>query len=224
MNNRLPYLKKKLYKRKCTVESIDYEVDFPMTVSATVRCPIELRKSNLNEQTRSSLIELILEHGDEQNHSSNVKADMTNWHMHEKYKEFKELSIFAEAVANELFNADITIYTQECWGAVYRKGEETIKHTHWGNLWSWCYYLKVPSDSPPFRFEDIGEGKTASFDIYPQEDDLLMFPSWISHSVPVSQSDEERIMVAGNIQLNNKPKSQDIDYDSIMQTMVEKYI
>ncbi len=224
MNNRLPYLKKKLYKRKCTVESIDYEVDFPMTVSATVRCPIELRKLNLNENTRSSLIELILEHGDEQNHASNVKADMTDWHMHEKYKEFKELSIFAEAVANELFNADITIYTQECWGAVYRKGEETIKHTHWGNLWSWCYYLKVPSDSPPFRFEDIGEGKTASFDIYPQEDDLLMFPSWISHSVPVSQSDEERIMVAGNIQLNNKPKSQDIDYDSIMQTMVEKYI
>ena len=211
-------------KRKCTVESIDYEVDFPMTVSATVRCPIELRKLNLNANTRSSLIELILEHGDEQNHASNVKADMTDWFMHTRYKEFKELSIFAEAVANELFNADITIYTQECWGAVYRKGEETIKHTHWGNLWSWCYYLKVPSDSPPFRFEDIGEGKTASFDIYPQEDDLIMFPSWISHSVPVSQSDEERIMVAGNIQLNNKPKSQDIDYDSIMQTMVEKYI
>ena len=211
-------------KRKCTVESIDYDVDFPMTVSATVRCPIELRKLNLNENTRSSLIELILEHGDEQNHASNVKADMTDWFMHTRYKEFKELSIFAEAVANELFNADITIYTQECWGAVYRKGEEPINHTHWGNLWSWCYYLKVPSDSPPFRFEDIGEGKTASFDIYPQEDDLLMFPSWISHSVPVSQSDEERIMVAGNIQLNNKPKSQDIDYDSIIQTMVEKYI
>ena len=211
-------------KRKCTVESIDYDVDFPMTVSATVRCPIELRKLNLNANTRSSLIELILEHGDEQNHASNVKADMTDWFMHTRYKEFKELSIFAEAVANELFNADITIYTQECWGAVYRKGEETIKHTHWGNLWSWCYYLKVPSDSPPFRFEDIGEGKTSSFDIYPQEDDLIMFPSWISHSVPVSQSDEERIMVAGNIQLNNKPKSQDIDYDSIMQTMVEKYI
>ena len=199
MNNRLPYLKKKLYKRKCTVESIDYEVDFPMTVSATVRCPIELRKSNLNENTRSSLIELILEHGDEQNHASNVKADMTDWHMHEKYKEFKELSIFAEAVANELFNADITIYTQECWGAVYRKGEETINHTHWGYLWSWCYYLKVPNDAPPLRFEDVGDGKTASLDVYPKEDDIIVFPSWISHSVPKSQSDNKRIMVAGNI-------------------------
>ena len=50
-----------------------------------------------------------------------------------------------------------------------------------------------------------------------------MFPSWISHSVPKSQSDDERIMVAGNIQIN-KSKSQGIDYDSIMQTMVEKYI
>ncbi len=174
MNNRLPYLKKKLYKRKCTVESIDYEVDFPMTVSATVRCPIELKKLNLNAQTRSSLIELILEHGDEQNHASNVKADMTDWHMHEKYKEFKELSIFAEAVA-------------------------TINHTHWGYLWSWCYYLKVPNDAPPLRFEDVGDGKTASLDVYPKEDDIIVFPSWISHSVPKSQSDNKRIMVAGNI-------------------------
>ena len=47
-------------KRKCTVESTDYEVEFPMTVSATVRCPIELRKLNLNEDTRSSLIEITL--------------------------------------------------------------------------------------------------------------------------------------------------------------------
>ncbi len=169
------------------------------------------------------MIELILEHGDEQNHSSNVKADMTDWFMHTRYKEFKELSIFTEALSKKISKDNIDVMTFDCWGAVYRKGEETIKHTHWGNLWSWCYYLKVPSDSPPFRFEDIGEGKTASFDIYPQEDDLLMFPSWISHSVPVSQSDEERIMVAGNIQIN-KSKSQDIDYDSIMQTMVEKYI
>ena len=196
-------------KRKCTVESADYEVEFPMTVSATVRCPIELKKLNLNERTRSSLIELILSHGDEQYHHSNVKADMTDWFMHTRYKEFRELTICAEALSKKISKDNIDIVTFDCWGAVYRKGDETIKHTHWGNLWSWCYYLKVPIDSPPFRFEDIGggdAGKTASFDIYPKEDDLLMFPSWISHSVPVSQSDEERIMVAGNIQLNN-PKS-----------------
>ena len=88
-------------KRKCTVESTDYEIPFPMTVSATVRCPIELKKLNLNAQTRSSLIELILEHGDEQNHASNVKADMTDWFMHTRYKEFKELSIFAEALSKK---------------------------------------------------------------------------------------------------------------------------
>lgn len=187
-------------RRKCTVESTDYEIPFPMTVSATVRCPIELRKLNLHERTRSSLIELILEHGDEQNHSSNVKADMTDWFMHDKHREFKQLVIHAESLANEMTNENIKgMKTFDCWGAVYRKGEETIKHTHWGNLWSWCYYLKVPNDAPPFRFEDIGEGKTASFDVYPKEDDILMFPSWISHSVPKSQSDDERIIVAGNI-------------------------
>ena len=211
-------------KRKVGADGELFSLDFPVAIPNIQKNPVHLVKMNLETPMISSLKEIIRSHGDEQQHASNVKADMTDWFMHTRYKEFKELSIFTEALSKKISKDNIDVMTFDCWGAVYRKGEETIKHTHWGNLWSWCYYLKVPSDSPPFRFEDIGEGKTASFDIYPQEDDLLMFPSWISHSVPVSQSDEERIMVAGNIQLNNKPKSQDIDYDSIMQTMVEKYI
>ena len=67
---------------------------------------VVLRKLNLNENTRSSLIELILEHGDEQNHSSNVKADMTDWFMHTRYKEFKELSIFTEALSKKISKGD----------------------------------------------------------------------------------------------------------------------
>ena len=209
--------------RKCTVETTDYEVEFPMTLSAMVRCPITLKKLNLDSRTCSSLTDIILEHGDEQNHSSNVKADMTDWFMHQKYKEFKELSIFAEALAKKQTKDPIKLITSECWGAVYRKGEETVKHSHWGNLWSWCYYLEVPPDSPPFRLNDIGEGNTASFDIHPKNDDILMFPSWVSHSVPKSQSNSERIIVAGNILYDPSPPK-DVDYDAIMQTMVEKYI
>ena len=191
--------------RKCAIGSSDYKIDFPLTLPAVIRNPIELRQLNLEDDIRGILTDIIVDRGDEQNHSSNVKADMTDWFMHQKYKEFKELSIHAEAVAKQMTKDPVAMFTFDCWGAVYRKGEYTKKHSHWGNLWSWCYYLEVPPDAPPFRFEDItemGESEPSSFDVYPKENDLLMFPSWVSHSVPKSESNSERIMVAGNIRSN----------------------
>ena len=212
--------------RKCTIGSSDYKVHFPLTIPAVIRNPIELRQLNLEASLRGTLTDIIVDLGDEQNHSSNVKADMTDWFMHQKYKEFKELSIHAEAVAKQMTKDPVAMFTFDCWGAVYRKGEYTKKHSHWGNLWSWCYYLEVPPDAPPFRFEDItemGESEPSSFDVYPKENDLLMFPSWVSHSVPKSESNSERIMVAGNIQIDHSSSSQP-NLNEMMQTMVEKYI
>ena len=212
--------------RKCTIGSSDYKVHFPLTIPAVIHNPIELRQLNLEASLLGTLTDIIVVHGDEQNHSSNVKADMTDWFMHQKYKEFKELSIHAEAVAKQMTKDPVAMFTFDCWGAVYRKGEYTKKHSHWGNLWSWCYYLEVPPDAPPFRFEDItemGESEPSSFDVYPKENDLLMFPSWVSHSVPKSESNSERIMVAGNIQIDHSSSSQP-NLNEMMQTMVEKYI
>ena len=194
--------------RKCAIGSSDYKIDFPLTLPAVIRNPIELRQLNLEDDIRGILTDIIVDRGDEQNHSSNVKADMTDWFMHHKYKEFKELSIHAESVAKQMTKDPVAMFTFDCWGAVYRKGEYTKKHSHWGNLWSWCYYLEVPPDAPPFRFEDItemGESEPSSFDVYPKENDLLMFPSWVLHSVPKSESNSERIVVAGNIQAADRP-------------------
>jgi len=197
--------------RKCTIGLTDYKVHFPLTLPAVIDNPIELRQLNLDVNTRQSLTQIILDRGDDQNHLSNVKADMTDWFMHEKYKEFKKLTIHAEAVAKQMTNrGPVPMFTIECWGAVYRKGEYTKKHNHWGSLWSWCYYLEVPPDASPFRFEDIieqGKEEGAPFDVYPKEDDILMFPSWLQHSVPKMESSSERIMVAGNIQIDWLKKS-----------------
>ena len=212
--------------RKCTIGLTDYKVHFPLTLPAVIDNPIELRQLNLEASLLGTLTDIIVVHGDEQNHSSNVKADMTDWFMHQKYKEFRELSIHAEAVARQMTKDPVSMFTFDCWGAVYRKGEYTKKHNHWGNLWSWCYYLEVPPDAPPFRFEDItamGESEPSSFDVYPKENDLLVFPSWVSHSVPKSESNSERIMVAGNIQIDHSSSSQP-NLNEMMQTMVEKYI
>jgi hypothetical protein len=211
--------------RKCTIGLTDYKVHFPLTLPAVIDNPIELRQLNLEASLLGTLTDIIVVHGDEQKHSSNVKADMTDWFMHQKYKEFRELSIHAEAVARQMTKDPVSMFTFDCWGAVYRKGEYTKKHNHWGNLWSWCYYLEVPPDAPPFRFEDItamGESEPSSFDVYPKENDLLIFPCWVSLSVPKSVSNSERMMVAGNIQIDHSSSQPNLN--EMMQTMVEKYI
>ena len=189
--------------RKCGTHGKEYKLEFPLKIPAVIQNPIQLVKLELSSTMRQSLKDIILNRGDEQNHVTNVKADMTDWFMHKKYKEFKELSIHAEAVANQMIEDPVAMFTFDCWGAVYRKGDETVIHSHWGNLWSWCYYLKIPNDSPPFRFEDTfqsGTNDVTSFDIYPEDDDILIFPSWFKHSVPKMECDGERIMIAGNIQ------------------------
>ena len=194
--------------RKCGTHGKEYKLEFPITIPAVIQNPIQLVKLELSSTMRQSLKDIILNRGDEQNHVTNVKADMTDWFMHKKYKEFKELSIHAEAIANQMTEDHIATFTFDCWGAVYRKGDETVIHSHWGNLWSWCYYLKIPNDSPPFRFEDTFQSETndvTSFDIYPEDDDLLIFPSWFKHSVPKMECDGERIMIAGNIQIADRP-------------------
>ena len=206
--------------RKCGTHGKEYKLEFPITIPAVIQNPIELVKLGLSSTMRQSLKDIILNRGDEQNHVSNVKADMTDWFMHKKYKEFKELSIHAEAVANQMIEDPVAMFTFDCWGAVYRKGDETVIHSHWGNLWSWCYYLKIPNDSPPFRFEDTFQsGKTTvtSFDIYPEDDDILIFPSWFKHSVPKMECDGERIMIAGNIQIADR------DYRATVTRRLENY-
>ena len=191
--------------RKCGTHGKEYKLEFPITIPAVIQNPIELVKLGVSSTMRQSLKDIILNRGDEQNHVTNVKADMTDWFMHKKYKEFKELSIHAEAIADQMTEEHIATFNFDCWGAVYRKGDETVIHSHWGNLWSWCYYLEVPPDASPFRFEDIieqGKEEGAPFDVYPKEDDILIFPSWLQHSVPKMESNSERIMVAGNIRSN----------------------
>ena len=208
-------------KRKVGADGELFSLDFPVAIPNIQKNPVHLVKMNLETPMISSLKEIIRSHGDELKHASNVKADMTDWFMHQKYQEFKQLSIHVEAELKKVTGTgrdrnskkELPFVTTECWGAVYRKGDETVPHTHWGSLWSWCYYLKVPEDASPFQFvnvyreskddkvnlDDISNLTGKTFDIYPQVDDLLFFPSHMRHGVPKSKSNEERIMIAGNV-------------------------
>lgn len=78
------------------------------------------------------------------------------------------------------------------WSVIYKKGHGANPHEHLPNAWAFVYYLKSNGDTP-LVFNEINHS------INPKDDMLVVFPSYLIHSVPPHEGDEDRICVAGNI-------------------------
>jgi len=153
------------------------------------------------EKLNPILEKAIRQCGDQQNHSTNVKADMTDFRMWEPqqpgHKQFQVICKFAieMAIANsppqalEFFKPAVS----DCWGVVYRENEYTKRHDHWPSIWSFSYYVNVSPTCSPIVFPD------AEKSIQPENGMMCMFPGWIAHEVPKQSAQSERVMIAGNI-------------------------
>ena len=60
------------------------------------------------------------------------------------------------------------------------------------------FYLKIPDGSSPLVFPE------SNIIFEPQEDELIIFPSYAGHMVPPCSFDGKRIMIAGNVGLDAK--------------------
>ncbi len=100
----------------------------------------------------------------------------------------------------------------ECWLNVYGKGHSQDIHIHSNNVFSGIYYPKAPEGcgdlilhspladqmlEPPIT-EVIG-ANTPSFRIKPVAGRMVLFRSWLRHSVMPSDIEEDRISFAFNI-------------------------
>ena len=117
---------------------------------------------------------------------------MTNYKSHLFIKEFETISRLG---LDNFWPKEHDFKTEDCWGALYRKGHYIKTHHHWPSALSWTYYVKTSENTEPFIF--VGNGVEKK--IYPRVGDLIIFPSVMNHRVPVSQTDDERIVVVGNI-------------------------
>ena len=188
------------------------DIQFPIQVTTN------LHHVNLHEDTKDlnpRLEKFIRKTGDQMKQTTNVKADMTFFNT--VCDEFKELHkiitpYLAKFYVADKGNKDLQIEPifVETWGAIYRKDNHTVKHVHEPSKLSWIYYVKTSKKSAPLYIHQIvnEEGKQEVFKVPPKISDLVMFPSWTPHSVPKQKTDEERICVAGNINItwdNNNP-------------------
>ena len=173
-----------------------------------VKMELPVKYMNLSEECggiNSKIEYYIRKTGDVLNHASNVKASMTDWDSHEKNIHINSIAKKALFLCQDGMKTKYPLEIADCWGALYTKGEHTIEHHHWPFTWSFTYYVKVSDNTAPLVFHNIHNPNTNEFvpmPIQPKKGDMFIFPSQMRHSVPEQESDEERIMVAGNIWYN----------------------
>ena len=172
-----------------------------------VKFELPVKYINLNKEfggINPKIEYYIRKTGDVLNHVSNVKASMTDWDSHEKNSHINAIAKKALFLCQDGMKAKYPLEIGDCWGALYTKGEHTVEHHHWPFTWSFTYYVKVSDNTAPLVFHNIlnPEKEFVNMPIQPKKGDMFIFPSTLRHSVPEQESDEERIMVAGNIWYN----------------------
>ena len=150
-------------------------------------------EANIND----CLIKIIKQVGDIQNRKTNVKAYMTDWFMQRKYHIFNSVGDIAIKFAQEASPSEVQLELYDIWGAVYKRGDFTKNHDHWPHTWSFSYYVKSDGTTP-IIFPD---SPYSPYSLYPKTNDIVLFPGILRHGVPIHESDEERIIVSGNIDI-----------------------
>tara|TARA_B000000557_G_scaffold159485_1_gene129267 strand:+ start:86 stop:661 length:576 start_codon:yes stop_codon:yes gene_type:complete len=126
----------------------------------------------------------------------------------QKFLDTRLLQIYSPILKRELteqrlFEADRKgIYSyQHIWAQIYTKslGKGIDAHHHYpdpSNLFSWIHFVDVPDED--CLYWEMNSGKK----IYPQPQrsgKMIFFIPWTWHGVDPVESQEERIVVAGNV-------------------------
>ena len=152
------------------------------------------------------IIKVINEYGDRQNHTSNVKAQMTEWKMWDE-PGFNKLAHYilkaAEVASTQTYNTAIVPEITNMWGMKYKSGEQAISHDHWPAVWSCAYYLNAPKGAPGLFFPEMGEqGGERGL----EKGLLVMFQGHIKHAVRPSKFKGYRYVVSANIKSQKEIK------------------
>ena len=165
-------------------------------IDAISKQPKQIDEFTLRDVPNERIANIILSEGDVQNNSTNLKCDMTSWNFHKKYE---DIGILANVITEIINDQDhFQWILDDCWGAVYRKGNAANMHSHYPYGKSFIYYVKAQEDSSPIVFDNTYY-RDKVHKISPKTGMLVVFPSDCEHSVPASTSDDERIIISGNL-------------------------
>ena len=114
------------------------------------------------------------------------------------------------------FKDDVKIYLNNLWININQKSSFNRPHIHMSTL-SGTYYVdcninsgnlvfKHPSIGHQYSFKDdsiinFTEFNAATWSVLPEVGKLVIFPSWLEHYVEPNTSEQERISIAFNIEI-----------------------
>ena len=152
------------------------------------------------------IIKEINKQGDRQNCNSNVKAQMTDWHMMDKpgfNKLKKYINDMASTISIQVMHRKIDPFITDMWGMKYKSEEISIPHDHWPATWSCAYYVNAPKNAPGLFFPEMGDqGGERQL----EQGLLVMFPGHTKHSVRPMKFKGSRYVVSANIHEHNSYK------------------
>jgi uncharacterized protein (TIGR02466 family) len=143
--------------------------------------------------------------------------DLNNDNTAKKFAKISE-EFYKKVIINEMgWKYDSNKVKMEAmWSIINKKGSFNIQHNHPNAYLSSAYYVRHPEKSGSIKFFDPREQKNIRYpkiknytdisavitEITPKEGDLLIFPSYLYHSVGENLSEDDRIIVSFNIDID----------------------
>jgi len=178
---------------------------------ANLMLPTGIEELCLNLKNEQESVSLSNEGGYQSNNIANDKR-------------FETIRGLSYTHTNEFYNMlgrakGKEIHLSNMWVNINQNSHYNIPHIHPNSFLSGVIYIKVPKDSGKIIFnhpcdyltydwkeecfDDLNNSTTApSWWVQSETSKILIFPSWIKHSVESNQSNEERISIAFNFRIN----------------------
>ena len=171
-------------------------------------CPFEygkelewIKKQNCRKENKPNEIGAPLNHQSEDTFILD-RPEMS------RVKQFIDFKL-KEFVVN-IMGSDSEIFITQSWLNKNKKGESHHEHKHPNSMISGVWYPQIHEKLPPIQFKNSQQRditlsikkynhfNSATFLLPMKNGELIIFPSHLSHSVPINNSDEERISLSFN--------------------------
>lgn len=203
-----------------------YTFQFPAHIASPVNAQLLFALEEERQKDRAGLVR------------SNLKS-LGGWHsradLHHSpdYKALVHLiaGSAAQIETDNNYDPDFPLTPTSLWAIVNPPGSANRAHIHPSALWSGAYYAKVPDQAGNIEFTDprtanimlrprfrknpdgLITGKT-THSVSPNAGKMLIFPSWLYHSVAPNLSiaqgpDAERVVFSFNLSQRARPEGHD---------------
>ena len=146
-----------------------------------------------------------------QKDNGNFRSDDSYLLRQEKLKSIKNfLGESVNKFTTNVLNSKQRLIITQCWANRNPKGSRHHEHVHPNSIISGVMYFQINEKLPPIQFSKTNQDgikldpikynnlTAESFMLPCKPGELILFPSSLKHSVPINQSDEDRISISFN--------------------------